>query len=124
MLDCSTVSPMAMQANTLDLYAHPLAATGLHPRYWVRSCPVSDGEEPPRNAFIEVLIHQSRVAEFTGVADALGETAGLPRPACDVATDYGGGTWRLVEIVGPRALIGELMVLAQDCGCERMSFPH
>lgn len=119
----SNVLQLAAQSNTLDLFTHPLAAGGLYPGYMVPCFPVVDGEEPSSNASIEVLVHQDQAAAFTVEANAFGEAAGLPHPVCDVATDHGGGVWRLIEAVGPRALILELMQVAQRHGCKRVLFP-
>ncbi|KQU33179.1 hypothetical protein ASG63_14875 [Methylobacterium sp. Leaf94] len=119
----SIVPPPAAQSNTLDLFRHPLAAGGLHPGYMVPCFPVVDGQELCLNASIEVLIHQDQLTAFTDEANAFGEAVGLSHPVCDVATDQGGGAWRLVEIVGPRALILELMQVAQRHGCKRVLFP-
>ncbi|KQT84689.1 hypothetical protein ASG51_00930 [Methylobacterium sp. Leaf465] len=119
----SIVPPSAAQSNTLDLFTHPLTSNGLHPGYMVPCFPVVDGEDPSPNASIEVLVHQDQAPAFTDEANAIGETAGLTHPVCDVATDHGGGLWRLVEIVGPRALILELMLVAQRHGCKRVLYP-
>ncbi|KQP82963.1 hypothetical protein [Methylobacterium sp. Leaf117] len=119
----SIVPPLAAQSNTLDLFTHPLAAGGFYPSYMVPCFPVVDGEEPCLNASIEVLIHQDQLPAFEAEANPIGEAAGLSHPVCDVATDHGGGTWRLIEVIGPRALILELMQVAQRHGCKRVLFP-
>jgi hypothetical protein len=125
MSDCSTVSPVAMQPNTLDLFTHPLSAGGFSPGYMIPCFPVVDGEVPCSNASIEVLIHQDQLPAFEAEANPIGEAAMCRyRPACDVATDLGGGTWRLIEIVGPRAMILEMALVAQRHGCKRVLYPN
>jgi hypothetical protein len=119
----SNVLHLAAQSNTLDLFTHPLTTGGLYPGYLVPGYPDLDGEEPSPNSSIEVLVHQDQAPAFTAEVSALGEAAALPHPVCDVATDHGGGTWRLIEVVGPRALILELMQVAQRHGCKRVLFP-
>ena len=120
----SIVPPSAVQSNTLDLFTHPLAAGGFYPGYMVPCFPVVDGEEPCPNALIEVLIHQDQLPAFEAEANPIGEAAGLPGPVSDVATDFGGGTWRLIEIVGPRAMILEVALVAQRHGCNRVLYPN
>jgi len=120
----SIVPPSAVQSNTLDLFTHPLAASGFCPGYMIPCFPVMDGEEPRSNSSIEVLIHEDQVEAFEAEANVLGEAAGLSHPVCDVATDHGGGTWRLIEVVGPRALVLEVAQVAQRHGCKRVPFSN
>ena len=120
----SIVPPPAAQPNTLDLFMHPLAAGGFYPGYMIPCFPFMDGEEPCPNSSIEVLIHQDQLTAFEAEANSIGEAAGLSGPVCDVATDYGGGTWRLIEIVGPRAMILEMALVAQRYGCKRVLYPR
>lgn len=120
----SIVPPSAVQSNTLDLFTHPLTVDGFYPGYMIPCYPVSDDEVPSLDASIEVLIHQDEVAAFEAEANPIAEVAGCSSPACDVATDHGGGTWRLIEIVGPRAMIMEMALVAQRHGCKRVLYPR
>lgn len=111
--------------DTIDIFHHPLAAEGLYPRYRIVGYPADpeDEGEPCRNASMEVLVDQKMGAEFMAEVEAAGAAAGCPGPACEAATDHGGGPWQVIEVLGPRAMILELMLVAQRLGGKRMPFP-
>ncbi|KQP59739.1 hypothetical protein ASF39_16480 [Methylobacterium sp. Leaf108] len=109
---------------TADLLHHPLSLDGLLPRYWLMGHPADEGEEPAQSAIIEILIDAEQGARFVAEAEVLGKNPGRTRPVCDICEDHGGGgPWHLIEAGDPRALILELMLLAQRHGCKRMPFP-
>lgn len=119
MSECSTVSPLATQPETLDLFTHPLAADGLHLRYRMAGHYDPGAEEPCPNACLELLADHATMAAFAVEVEAAAGAAGLSGPRCEPASDFGGSTWRAADIVGPRGMILELALVAQRLGCER-----
>ncbi|KQT80156.1 hypothetical protein [Methylobacterium sp. Leaf466] len=118
-----TLVPPAAQPMTADLLHHSLSSEGFLPRYWLMGYLADDGVKPAQVASIEVLLDAEEGARFVSEAEALGKAFGRTRPVCDICEDHGGGPWRLIEALVPRALILELMLLAQRHGCKRMPFP-
>lgn len=113
------VPPSAVQSNTLDLFTHPLAADGLRLRYRMAGHYDPGAEEPCPSACLEILADRDTMAAFAVEVEAAAEAAGLSGPRCEPASDYGGGTWRAADVVGPRGMILELALVAQRLGCER-----
>ena len=108
---------------TTDIFHEAISAQGLQPAYCVTGWPRADGDKILRNVELEILLPLKRAEAFKVEADRIGETNALDRTLCELVHDEGGASWCLVEVMAPRALACELIVLAQAMGCERRPFP-
>jgi hypothetical protein len=124
MMDTPSAPPPAARPMTTDVFHESIADGGLYPRYRLVEWPPLDGEKPHPVATLEILMRVEGAEAFKVEADRCGEAYTLTRPLCEIVRDAGGLPWCIVEVMGPRALICELMVLAQDKGCQRLPFPH
>jgi hypothetical protein len=115
----SHLSIVPSKPETVDIHHHHLAAEGFHLRYCLVGYPAAEGELPRPVGEIELLADQEHGAAFMEEAERLGRRFALSRPVCTVYPDHDGGPWSQIVAEGPRALIGELMLLAQRMGFER-----
>lgn len=123
MLDLHNAPLAAAQPMTTDVFHESISKQGLRPVYCVIGWPPREGEKPHPVATLEILMRTEAAEVFKLEADCLGQAYTLTRPLCEIVRDAAGLPWCIVEAMGPRALIGELVVLAQASGCQRLPFP-